>query len=391
MSNRTLAIGNLPSRNASSRRIACFGLPLLIALVPGLAAAAAVPLNYRAPEQQACPSREQFTQALRARGADLDSEGAAERARAVDVWIRRVDGSYVGELIVHAREAGAASRTVHDADCSEVVSGLALTAAIALGGTGLAAVEPAPADAPKATQGPPSRADVGAPSRGELPAADGAGPSTPQSAEPERRLRGSSFGHADSMPVGPGTLRFDGARSYTLMAGGLVGLIPGKVMPRYELNASLASFLTPPGGDSRLFGPLLQVHWAALGPVTSRHSGDVALDTFGLEAGINSCSALTYDTRGWVALLCAEFGAGWLVMDATAPGSPQRSSEAERGYGYGGLGFDGQYNFGSWAHLGLRVGARLSTPVIMDMSDGTRLFESSPVAAYASVGFGLHF
>jgi hypothetical protein len=364
------------------RHVSHLLLPLSVALSPAPASAAAVSLSYRVPE--GCPAQQEFIQALRERGAALDSAGATARARAVDVVIRRVDGAYVGQLTVHSLDMGspdrdAATRTVHDADCAEVVSGLALTAAIALGG-GQAAAEPAPFLEPD----PVPSADTGTntPPRAVSVA--------PAPAEPVRRLRGSSFGLQDSVSVAAGTLQLEAARAYTLTAGATFGLIPDKVVPRYELNASLASFLGLPGGESRLFGPLLQVHWAALGPVTTRHAG-VMLDSWGLEAGINSCSALTYDTAGWVALLCAEFGAGWLFSNGKVSGAAASEFEEQPGYGYGGVGFDVQYNFGSWAHLGLRAGGRLSTQLSVDSPDGTRLFESSPWGGYATIGFGLHF
>jgi hypothetical protein len=204
-------------------------------------------------------------------------------------------------------------------------------------------------------------------------------------------LRGSSFDPRESVSVPAGTLQFEGARAFTLTAGAAFGLIPGKVVPRYELNTSLASFLGLPGGESRLFGPLLQGHWAVLGPVTTRYADGVTLDSWGIEVGINSCSALTYDTAGWVALLCAEFGAGWLFASGKVSGAAASAFAEQPGYGYGGVSFDVQYNFGSWAHLGLRTGGRTSTHLSVDSPDGTRLFESSPWGGYATVGFGLHF
>src|SRR5690606_27194356 len=132
----------------------------------------------------------------------------------------------------------------------------------------------------------------------------------PRSAAAPARLRGSSFDRQDKIQVEAGTLELGGAKSYTLTAGAQLGLIPGQPMPRYDLTASMAGFSPPPKGESRLFGPVLQVHWAALGPVTTRYAGAVALETWGLEAGVNACSAFTYDTQGWAALACAEFGAG---------------------------------------------------------------------------------
>jgi hypothetical protein len=205
--------------------------------------------------------------------------------------------------------------------------------------------------------------------------------------EPEPRLRGSSFGQPAALLVDAGELRFDGARAYTFTVGAALGPIRGQILPRYDLTASLASFVTPPGGESSLFGPF-QVHWAVLGPMQMSYADD-SVDAWGLETGGDACSAFTYDTGGWVALACAEFGAGWLFAEVSS-GSGRRASQT-RGYGFGGLAFDGQYNLGSLLHVGLRAGARLITPFSAEAPDGTRLFDSSTFGAYATLGFGLHF
>lgn len=355
------------------------------------ASAPSVSLAYRVPEAagaaRTCPSRDDFIEALRSRGAVLDSAEAAERAQGVDVSIRYADGVFVGELSVRTRAPRAASRVVHDPDCAEVVSGLALTAAIALGGDADGRNDDsAPAqsvtDAPAAIAEPTSGSDASEPGA----AAEGS--------EPPREsfgLRGSSFWQENSIVVDAGTLRLEGARSYTLTAGIYSGLIPSVTLPRYDLNASVATFLSlPDGAGTRLVGTLLQVHWAVLGPVTSQHAEGVSLDAWGLEGGINACSALTYDTRGWVALVCSEFGAGWLVMDAKGRGATSGRAQTA-GYGFAGLAFDAQYNLASWAHLGVRVGGRFNTPLRAEDPEGARLFDSSPWGAYGTAGFGLHF
>ncbi len=372
----------------------CLMLPLLAWWAAPAVAASTVNLSYEVPgagtAPGSCPSQQQFVAALRSRGVHLDSAEVADRARSVEVRIRNVSGAYVGKLVVQPREAQAASRTVHDADCTQVVRALAMTAAIALGGnreaqtddvSGWQDTSPAPSTAEPEPE---------APKTSETPAAVQSTPvGEPRSSASPPPLRGSSFDRQDQIQVAAGTLELGGAKSYTLTAGAHLGLIPGQPMPRYDFTASMAGFFTPPQGESRLFGPVLQVRWAALGPVTTRYAGAVALETWGLEAGVNSCSAFTYDTQGWTALACAEFGAGWLFMDATAPGAP--ASAQTQGYGFGGLALDTQYNFGPWVHVGLRVGGRLNTPVRADGPDGSQLFESSPWGGYATVGLGIHF
>lgn len=216
--------------------------------------------------------------------------------------------------------------------------------------------------------------------------------SDPAAPAPEStpRLTGSSFAGLDpEMPVEAGTLRFAAARSWTSYAGVAAGVLPGRLVPRLELAATLASFVVAPGGETRLFGPLVQVNWAVLAPTRSRHAGDVALDVWGMEAGLSSCSALTYDTRGWVALACAEFGVGSLFVEAESADGRRRSDQP--GYGYAGLALDLQYNLSSWAHVGARVGGRMKTRMELDGPDGGRLFETASWGARATLGFGLHF
>lgn len=364
-------------------------LALAVASVAADAAASTLSLRYDAPGVQApapssaCPSAAEFRQAIEARGVDFEAPGVAARASSIDVSIRYVGGQYVGELSVQAPDGVAASRVVHDARCDAVASGLAVTAAIALGGKELFSMSrDAPVEAEPAAV---SDAAVEAPTD----AAGGSAADAAELPELEHRLRGSSFGQPNELVVDAGELRFEGARAYTLTAGATLGPIPGQLMPRYDLTASLASFVMPPGAESRLFGPL-QVHWAVHGPVQARYAGDVTLEAWGLEAGIDSCSAFTYDTLGWVALACAEFGAGWLFAETRGPSAAERAS-VTRGYGFGGLAFDAQFNLGSMLHVGARVGGRFMTPFSLEAPDGTGLFDSSMLGAYATIGFGLHF
>jgi hypothetical protein len=137
-------------------------------------------------------------------------------------------------------------------------------------------------DAPLPASAEPSRATK-AVARAGAAGADPEGSAV--ISEPEPRLRGSSFGQPAALLVNAGELRFDGARAHTLTAGAALGPIPRRLVPRYDLAASLASFVTPPGGASNLFGPF-QVHWAVLGPVQMRRGWSLATGFDG--AGVGS-------------------------------------------------------------------------------------------------------
>lgn len=360
-------------------------------------ASASVALDYRiedAAQAAACPSRDAFIGALHARGVRLDAPQARSRARAVQIVIRKDDGAFRGELVVQRDDAPRAEpRRVHDVACSEVAEALAVSTAIALGGRAASTTsELAPEahaldDEPRAREPAPgegSEAPAGEPASSEPPSSE----RVDVDASRPARLRGSSFDARDAVEVEAGTLELGAVRAYTVSAGAQLGLLPGQVVPRFELEAMLTGFATPPGAEPFLTGPLLQIQWAVLGPTDARYRG-VALDAWGLEAGIDLCQALRYDSEGLSASLCAGFGAGWLFTDVTAASGENASREL--GYGYASLGLESHYDLGAGFHLAAKLGGRLRTPLAPEAPDGTRLFESSTWEGFGTLGVGLHF
>lgn len=355
---------------------------LLVSLWASSSAAGdAVSLDYRlegAARAAACPTRGDFLGALRARGVLLDAPRARARARAVQIVIRNDDGAFQGELVVQRDGAlRAEPRRVQDAACAEVAEALAVSTAIALG----ARSEPArseplpselvPAEPPASPRGEPAASAI-----------------VDVEARSAARLRGSSFDARDSVQVEAGTLELGAVRSYTLSAGAQLGLLPGQAVPRFELEAMMAGFANPPGAEPFLTGPLLQIQWAVLGPAEAHYRG-VTLDTWGLEAGIDLCQAIRYDSEGLSASACAGFGAGWLFTDVAAPGG--ESASRQLGYGYASLGLETHYDLGAGFHLAAKLGGRLRTPLAPEAPDGTRLFESSTWEGFGTLGVGLHF
>ncbi|HEY1533291.1 MAG TPA: hypothetical protein VGF76_04720, partial [Polyangiaceae bacterium] len=190
-----------------------FGLFLRAAPVR---AADAVQLAYAVPD--GCPSEADFRAAVTERGGRFDGVSAPGSARGLRVSIDRDEHGFRGSLQSSIAESSSAVREVHGSSCQEVVDALAVVSALALRGED----QPPPAAAAKPTP---------APAVTQPPAA---APALP--VEPEHYLRASGSIGKERMQVSAGTLSFDKARAVSVLAGGEVGLLPGKVVPRLDLS-----------------------------------------------------------------------------------------------------------------------------------------------------------
>lgn len=358
-------------RHLIAARVGSVVILTLFLIAPSLRAGERVHISYEAPDD--CPTRADFVDRVLERGAAL-AVPQDDVATSLAVTIRASDSGFVGELRLERPGADSAPREVHDPDCERVVEGLAVVAAIALGA--------------------PLVNDEAAPSAPQLEAEPKPVASEPESAPESERasaLVGSSYAAPSEIEVEAGTLHFAAARSYTLRAGADIGVAPGLILPRYDLTASLASFIRTPADSSYLVGNVLQVNWSLLGPGTFTSEDGFSADLMGLQAGLNSCSAFSYDTRGWVLLGCAEFGVGVSWVDTRAPGGALLSSK-EAGLGFAGVGVDAQYNFGRLFHLGARLGGRFQVGgPAPERPDGSALFETPLFGGYLTAGVGLHF
>jgi hypothetical protein len=134
--------------------------------------------------------------------------------------------------------------------------------------------------------------------------------------------------------VRAGALRLDVANDISLQTGVILGLIPSVLVPRQDLSTRGALFLTLPGGEQRLLG-VWKLRLSALGG-TAHESADTRTDVLGASFGMGPCLAPTYDTRGWVVLLCTEYGGGGLTLDS----HQRRGARVEpRTVGFGTVGF----------------------------------------------------
>ena len=325
----------------------------------------------------ACPAQEAFQAAVRERGGRFDD--AASDVRVLDVKVAATGAGFSGTLRVESAGGASDSREVRDLDCAEVVRGLAVVAAIALGAEG--AAQPAATAAAEVTpaQPEPTR-DVTV----SKPAAAGD--------EPTPRLRGATFPAVDRLEVPAGTLRFDTDRAYTLMSGVEFGMFPGIVLPRWEFTGAMANFVTTPMGESRLILPVLQLR-GSLSAAGKRRFQDYETKVVAFRIGVDICSLVSYDSAGWVFSLCADIGGGYASLRTRSlPGRPAYAQRKEGGFAFAGLAFETRYNLGSTFHVGLRVGGTGQFgSVSAERADGSQLFETNWLGGYALAGLGAHW
>lgn len=101
-------------------------------IAPPAKAETRVALTYEVPP--GCPPETEFVSSVETRGGKFEGAVAAAHARSLEVKIRPGRQGFEGSLRVEDAAGASALREVHAAECSEVVNGLALVAAIALGG-----------------------------------------------------------------------------------------------------------------------------------------------------------------------------------------------------------------------------------------------------------------
>lgn len=316
-----------------------------------------------------CPNQTAFEIALKTRGVSLKSSSAEPSVVALKVQVVQREGGYFGTLQVSDKDGVSAEREVHAAECAEVIKGLAVVTAIALGAPG-EPVQP-PAAAPVAT--PPPRVTL-----------------SPVGFETRPHLRGSSFRREKEIEVQAGKLRLDLVRAYDLRAGASFNLVPGLVLPRYDFNLGVTNFLTPPGGESRVIGPILEVGWSWIGPGTLHIEG-YSSEVYGLASGVRSCSALTYDIEGFIFNFCGEFGLAWLRLK-TKNAEGTYLQKKSTGLGTAGLSLALEYNLGSHFHVGLRAAGQIQLgSVSAERPGGGTLWQMPLLGAYAVGGVGVHF
>jgi hypothetical protein len=328
-----------------------------------------------------CPSETEFKTAVEGRGGHFTGPGAPGAAKALRVSLVQDAAGFRGTLQATNEDATSALREVHGATCQEVFDALSIVGATALNPQG---------DSTPAASGPPKAVTVAA--------TEAAATTTTTSREPEPttttfshgRLRATKELVNAQIPVEAGTLRFDYARAVTASVGAQFGLVPGTVMPRYELSLTTASLVTTPGGNTYMHGVIPRVTLSYLGE-SSYKTADASTDLRGFEFSAGVCWSPLYDTRGLVALFCAHYGAGFMNL-RTKDAEGTEIQNKTSGLGFAGLGIEAQYNLGSLLHLSLKLGGDVMVDSFSaERPDGSRIFESSRFTGYGTLGLGIHF
>jgi hypothetical protein len=328
-------------------------------------------LAYEAPE--GCPSQPEFVAAVAARGAEFDGAETKDASRVMVVSIGKREGVFAGTFQVREKQSTTDKREVSGPSCTDVTDALAVVTAIAL-----RPENNAPATSATSTPTPSPRASP---------------TSTSPPAPSEERLRANTRifpPRSETVQVGAGTLRFDLQRSVTAYAGTTVGLVPSVFVPRFDLSANAANFVTTPESAQRIAGLVTQLHVSFLGPATYT-STDTKTDMSGVSFGIGLCQSPRYDTRGLVVLFCGEYGGGIMFLQTKGAAGAQIQSK-EAGFGTATFGAEAQYNVGSVFHVGAKLGGGFTIgQLTAERADGSRIFGSSIWTAYGLLGAGVHF
>jgi hypothetical protein len=335
---------------------------------------AAPRLVYDAPAE--CPNSGAFVAAVRARGGNVELETAA--GDEIDVVIERAGDDYRGTVRVQSAGRSSEAREVRSAACSEVADGLAIVTALA-SKTGSVPDGATPGDA---------ETYVAAAAKKEPPPSPPAAPKPPVA--PSTRLRTVGQFHDETLSVSSGQLGIRNDTAVTLSAGALFGIVPGAVVPRFDLTLARTNFITTPDGAGHIIGGILRTRWTILGP-TEYRSSDWSTQFLAFKASIGGCSQLAYDLRGFVLLACGEIGAG-VAKVATKDPQGRTTSDEIVGVATAALELDARYNLGRIFHLGLTLGGEAwLSQLKAHATDGTRIFHTNPLGAYALAGVGMHF
>jgi len=315
-----------------------------------------------------CPSEAAFVAAVDGRGGRFDRLRSDEASRSLEISIEEGASGFRGSVLVRGKDGASDAREVYAEGCSEVVNGLAVVTAIALGGP-----RAVPASAPAT-----ARADAASV------------PQVPAPPPDDSHLQALNLRGVDSIRVGAGTLGVNSAVTYSVSGGLAVGVVPSLVLPRYDLSLSRANFVTPPEGRHYLVGNVVRVRVSWLGDATYR-SADTSTRLYGISFGIDLCAAPVYDRRGVVLLACIEYAGAAMNLethDATSGATTSKTA----GFGTVGVNAELQYNLGARFHLDLRAGTDVSVnPLTAERADGSRIFHAQPFSGFVVAGLGLHF
>jgi hypothetical protein len=330
-------------------------------------------LDYEAP--LGCADETRFIAAVAARGGDF----ANAREQLLRVRLQRTEQGFGGSLVVGSGGVTSRAREVQGKTCPEVVDALAVVTAIAL--------DPQ-VNAPGAVQPTPTvRPAASAPTSRTAPTESPAVASPPRDRPPPIHAA-SSFG-AKTLRVTAGTVRLHSRIDIVGSGGVVLGLVPGQLMPRMDVTATRANFVTLPNGESHLLGTIPRMRWSLLAN-RSFDRGDTAFDVGGQQLGVGLCASPYYHEDGWVFVGCAELAVGLLQFKVREPGLSERTETTA--FGQFGVNAEASYRFGR--HFVISAKLALEAPesrVRLRRADGSDLFRSSAVMGSGTLGLGGSF
>lgn len=371
----------------------CLGVSIpfsmLLAAAGPVHATPQLELSYAAPPE--CPAEAQFVTAVNGRGGRFDATDVDSGARKLSVTIRHDAGGFSGSLRVEDLRRGAsAPREVHAANCGEVIDGLAVVTAIALG-----------RDGQRATSATPGRGATiqEAQTKPPLPGHDAPSSTatnnemtSPRAAEPppeDRPFERIGPMAKEKVAVPAGELTFDNTFAMTATAGAVFGAVPSVVLPRFDFELARANFVTTPDTRHFLTGPVGRARWSFYGPGTYR-SNEYATELLGMSASIGGCSSLIYYAKGPILMICGSIGAG--AMSVQTKNGQGLTQSKTMGIASGELDADFRYNIGSLVHIAVTAGGGMwVSPITAERADGSELFHTSLFHGYAMAGAGIHF
>lgn len=334
-----------------------------------------VQLEYTAPE--GCPTQNEFVALVASRGGDFAHPGAGTKARGMIVRLRRAAREHEGSLQLLQDDAPTDARELRAETCSELADGLAVVAATALRGADEAVP---PSVAPSAPIVAPATVRASGPV--PLPA--------PPKAPSDTRLHSVGFWGNENVPVTTGPLRVRRELVATLSAGAVLGAIPAVVLPRYDLTLMRTNYITPPDGKSFLIGNVFGVRWSFLGKAT-QHSAGFSTDIEAVNAGAVACTSLTYDSVGFVAMVCASFMVGVTHLETTDSARDYQRSQSV-GFGSAGVELNVRYNVTKHLHANLAAGGDLwVNKLTAESPNDSELFHSRLFNANLQLGIGVQF
>ena len=322
-------------------------------------------LDYRVPP--GCPDQASFVDAVTKRGGNLTTAPA----QSFEVRIRASEPGFAGSLSVRSADVTSRAREVQGTSCEEVVEALAVVTAIALNEktTGASSTEP------------PSVAPVAAASG----VAAAPAPQPPRAARPAPIHAVTTLGRK-TIAVPAGNVRLDHRFEIAGFGGVVLGLIPGQAVPRIDVSAARANFVTLPNGESHLLGTIARLRGSLL-LNQSFHQADTEVELGGQQLGVGLCSSPYYREDGLVLLGCADLAIGLMQLKIREPGLAERSQTM--GFGQLGLSAEASYHFGRHFLLAAKLGIDVPvTRLEADRADGSRIFQSSAVMGSGMLGLG---